>query len=138
MAMITNISVALFCFLLFVGGISTWADSISLFGGASGITIDAGAIDSFNGTAMVEELNPANTTGTYEWWSIFGIVTNVYQGLNVLLAVLGVAVNLGGTLKGAIPFLPDAFCGAITAIVGVVYVLGVLQWILGRSEKGMR
>ena len=138
MAMITNISVALFCFLLFTGGITTWANSIGLFGGSSGITIDTGPIDSFDGTGLVEDLSPSTTAGSYEWWSVFGIVGGLFQGLNVLLQVLGVAVNLGGTLKGAIPFLPDGFCNAVTIIVGVVYVLGFLQWATGRSERGMR
>jgi hypothetical protein len=139
---ITDISVFLFCFLTLGGAFTAAVPDI--FGGPNPIAIDSTNIQ-INATEEVSNLNLPNLTSTYGWVNmsyyqaiVLGGVTTITGGLNILLKIFAPALNLGGILYDAIPFLPVEFCGAITSIVYVIYALGIAQWWSGRSEKLMR
>lgn len=127
---IMELSVFMFAFLLMVGAIN----EAHFFN--TSMSVDTSVVQ-INGSAIVEEQNPPSGVLDYAQAVVMGTVNFVTGGLNMLLRVFGVALNLGGYLKACIPFLPDAFCAAVTAMVNVIYVIGVAQFISGRSAKMM-
>lgn len=135
---ITDIAVFLFCFLTMVGATSAY----NFFGASMSANYTVLAIK------PLEEIQSYNlpdaqssggwATVTYIQAAVIGAVNFVIMALNTLFKILSPALNLGGYLKQAIPFLPNEFCMGLTAIVNVVYILGIVQFMSGRSEKSMR
>lgn len=126
---ITDISMYLFFTLSFLGFLT----GSTLFGGVSGYDITNST--TFNGTAIIETLNPLDTTmGYYDYYSYegTGITFNAISGF---IGFLRMSLNLGGFLQDIFPIIPDGVKAIITGGIDIVYAYGIIQWVANRSDK---
>ena len=56
-------------------------------------------------------------------------------GWSALRSALTAAFLTGTYLKSIVPWIPDSLANALTVAVNLIYVLGVVQWLTGRSAK---
>lgn len=140
---ITNMSIFLFCILTMAGAFE--ASVPSIFGGSNPISSTNMTEYVPNATEIEGMVNVYGANSSAEWWSVEyyqamvqGSVAWVTGGLNLLGRLFAPSLNVGSWLHGMLPFLPAEFCGGLTLITWVIYVVGIVQFVSGRSEKMMR
>jgi hypothetical protein len=130
---ITSIAVFMFAVLLSVGAV----DSAGLFGGTpvgydvSDLNSTASAMTGTSGYQIAGSATAAQA-------GILGTLWYIVQGFTILLKALYIALFTGPYLMQLIPWLPGSFVFVLQAVIYVVYGIGIIQFLTGRSEKMMR
>ncbi|MEM4706891.1 MAG: hypothetical protein QXW27_05060 [Candidatus Methanomethylicaceae archaeon] len=131
---IMEISIFLWCFLLMAGAFQ--ASVPNIFGGENTLNI---TIPNYlpNATEISNTFTNETELSYYQAITLGGIQW-IISGINTLWIIFTPAINIGGWLHGLLPFLPIAFCNALTIITWIIYIVGLIQFITGRSMKIMR
>lgn len=139
---IFNLSLFLWCFLLSAGAIEVGMPT--LFGGENTVSVDTPSLpSSYYINSSFSPIIEENET-VVDYWSvsyyqasITSTISWVVSSINLLWQVFTPAINLGGWLNDMMPFLPSEFCAALTTIVWIIYLGGIIQFISGRGFRGM-
>lgn len=128
----TNLAVFMFAVLLSVGAV----DSFGLFGSAAAYNLSA-VNATAQGMTNTAQYN-INSSGTAAQVSVWGSLWYIVHGFSAFLSALSIALNIGGYLGMLFPFLPPIFTSILTLVVDVIYGIGIIQFLTGRSEKLMK
>jgi len=130
---ITNIAVFMFAVLLSVGAV----DSAGLFGGTpEGYNVgdlNSTAAD-MTGTAAYQ--NPASATSAQA--GVLATLGHIVEAFTIILKALYIALFTGVWIMSLMPWMPSSFVFVLQAVIYVVYGLGIIQFMTGRSEKMMK
>jgi hypothetical protein len=130
---ITNIAVFMFAVLLSVGAV----DGMSLFAG-SPAGYDVSALNNTAASLNATGGYQVNSTGSYAQASIWGALWYIVEGFEVLLTALYVAAFTGVWIMQMMPWMPASFVFVLQGVIYVVYGIGIIQFLTGRSEKMMK
>lgn len=130
---ITSIAVFMFAVLLSVGAI----DSVGLFGGTPE-GYDVSDINSTASSLTGTDAYQMAGSATSAQAGVLGALWYVVQAFTIFLKALYIALFTGPYLMGLMPWLPSSFVFTLQAVIYVVYGIGIIQFLTGRSEKMMK
>ena len=87
--------------------------------------------------SMVEGLNGTVENMTEAQFMAWQWQVQVVNAWNTLWNILAAAFALGFFLQHLFPFIPVELAAIITTIVDAIYIVGVVQFISGRSTGAM-
>jgi len=121
-------------------------NSFTLFGGPVTDVYNATNPDTFtlNGTTY----SVTNPTGIVSDWTLVGVSVASYAAIAIFgavgllmivagfyIGILGISLSLGVYLYQLFNWLPASFLVVITGVICVVYLIGIMQFVTGRSER---
>lgn len=128
-----DISIYLFLVLACIG----FFNGVTIFGatGSVPITSDYGGISAND--SVVSGLN-STTSDTYSqlyWWGSFQWVIN---GASALWGICVVILDVGGYLHSIFPLIPWGLCNILSALADIVMIIGMYEFVTGRSIMGAK
>lgn len=129
-----DIAIYLFCILGCIG----FFNGVAIFNSTAGSVEINSTYTGIDANTTVPDGMDTTTTDSYSqlyWWGSFQWIIN---GASAIYGIVVVILDIGGYLHAIFPILPWGLCNILSGLADIIMIIGMYEFITGRSILGAK